>query len=146
MINRLGEKDQVNIMMKSLLPGYFNRMLLAPIMNFEQLYDCGTRIEYAMKNGKIERNEGRVTSNKTYGQAKTPPKPMWVWSTKPPLQAYTHTSTPTRLDRSKPLGLDTISTPRSTAFQSLWTSPPKRPPQTIRPNSYAQPHPQRMEP
>ena len=35
MINCLGEKDQVNIMMKGLLPIYFNRMLSAPIMNFE---------------------------------------------------------------------------------------------------------------
>jgi hypothetical protein len=68
MINCLGEKDQVNIMMKGLLPIYFNRMLSAPIMNFEQLCDCGTRIEDAMENGKIERNEGRATSKKTYGQ------------------------------------------------------------------------------
>ncbi len=52
MINRLGEKDQVNIMMKGLLPVYFNRMLSAPIMNFEQLCDCGTRIEETMENGK----------------------------------------------------------------------------------------------
>jgi hypothetical protein len=37
MINRPGEKDQVNIMMKGLLPVYFNRMLSATIMNFEQL-------------------------------------------------------------------------------------------------------------
>jgi hypothetical protein len=68
MINRPGEKDQVNIMMKGLLPVYFNRMLSAPIMNFEQLCDCGTRIEDAMKNGKIVKSEGRVTSKKTYGQ------------------------------------------------------------------------------
>ena len=68
MINRLGEKDQVNIMMKGLFPVYFNRMLSAPIMNFEQLCGYGTRIEDAMENGKIERNEGRATSKKKYSQ------------------------------------------------------------------------------
>jgi hypothetical protein len=54
--------------MKGLLPVYFNRMLLALIMNLEQLCDCGTRIEDAMENGKIEKKEGRATSKKTYGQ------------------------------------------------------------------------------
>ena len=54
--------------MKGLLPVYFNRMLSTPIMNLEQLCDCGTRIEDAMENGKIEKNEGRATSKKTYGQ------------------------------------------------------------------------------
>ena len=68
MINFLGEKDQVNIMMKGLLPIYFNRMLSGPIMNFEQLCNCGTRIEDAMENGKIEKSEGRTTSKKIYGQ------------------------------------------------------------------------------
>jgi hypothetical protein len=77
MINRLGEKDQVNIMMKGLLPVYFNRMLSAPIMNFEQLCDCGTRIEETMENGKTEKSEGRATSKKTYGQtSKTTSHPM----------------------------------------------------------------------
>ena len=75
MINRPRENVQVNIMMKSLLPVYFNRMLSTPIMNFEQLCDCGTRIEDAMVNGKIEKNEGRATSKKTYGQtSKTTPQ------------------------------------------------------------------------
>jgi hypothetical protein len=68
MINRLREKDHVNIMMKGLLPVYFNRMLSAPIMDFEQLCECGTRIEDTMENGEIEKNEGRATSKKTYGQ------------------------------------------------------------------------------
>jgi hypothetical protein len=68
MINRPGEKDLVNIMMKGLLPVYFNRMLSTPIMNLEQLCDCGTRIEDAMENGKTKKNEGKATSKKTYGQ------------------------------------------------------------------------------
>jgi hypothetical protein len=68
MINRPGEKDHVNIMMKGLLPVYFNRMLSTPIMNFKQLCDCGTSIEDAMENGKIEKNEGRATSKKVFRQ------------------------------------------------------------------------------
>ena len=55
-------------MMKGLLPFYFNRMLSVPFMNFEQLCDYGTRIEDVMENGKIEKNEGRPISKKTYGQ------------------------------------------------------------------------------
>lgn len=78
MINCPREKDQVNIMMKGLLPVYFNRMLLALIMNFEQLCDCGTQIEDAMENAKIEEHEGRAISKKIYGQSsnKTTSQPI----------------------------------------------------------------------
>jgi hypothetical protein len=99
MINCLGEKDQINIMMKGLLLVYFNRMLSTPIMDFEQLCDSGMRIEDAMENGKIEKNEGRATYKKTYGQtSKSTPRPMLMLSIKTPLQAHTHTNTPIHLD------------------------------------------------
>jgi hypothetical protein len=61
------EKDQVNIMMKRLQPVYFNMMVLASIMNLEQLYNYGTRIEDDMEDGKIDKNEGNLATKKTYG-------------------------------------------------------------------------------
>jgi hypothetical protein len=37
MMNRLKEKDQVNMVMKGLLSVYYNQMFASPIMDFEQL-------------------------------------------------------------------------------------------------------------
>jgi hypothetical protein len=51
MINRPDEKDQVNIVMKGLLPIYYNRMFASPIMDFEQLCNSELRIEDAIDNG-----------------------------------------------------------------------------------------------
>ena len=57
MINRLDEKDQVNIVMKGLLPIYYNRMFASPIMDFEQLCNSGMRIENAIDNGNLTKEK-----------------------------------------------------------------------------------------
>ena len=51
MMNRPKDKDQVNIVMKGLLPVYYNRMFASPIIDFEQLCNSGMRIEDAINNG-----------------------------------------------------------------------------------------------
>ncbi|KAK9282579.1 hypothetical protein L1049_010796 [Liquidambar formosana] len=40
-------------------------------MNFEQLYDCGTRIEQAINSGQVDKNEGKAMK-KTYGSGGSP--------------------------------------------------------------------------
>jgi|UniRef100_A0A2N9FA45 hypothetical protein len=60
-MNRLKEKDQVNMVMKGLLPVYYNRMFASPIMDFEQLCNNGMRIEDAIDNGQLDKREGRIS-------------------------------------------------------------------------------------
>ena len=60
MMNTLKEKDQVNMVMKGLLPVYYNRMFASPIMDFEQLCNNGMRIEDAIDNGQLDKREGRI--------------------------------------------------------------------------------------
>ena len=48
MVNRPNEKDQINMIIKNLLPVYNSRLLSFPISSFEELCDCGTRIEDAL--------------------------------------------------------------------------------------------------
>ena len=57
MTTQLNEKDQVNIILKNLTPVYSNLMLTSPIMNFEQLCDCGMRIEDAINKDFIYRTD-----------------------------------------------------------------------------------------
>jgi hypothetical protein len=57
MMNRLAEKDQVNVEMKNLLP---NKVCVSPIMDFEQSYNNGMRIEDTIHSGRIEENEEKV--------------------------------------------------------------------------------------
>ena len=57
MTNRLDEKDQVNVEMKNLLP---NKVCVSPIMDFEQSYNNGMRIEDIFYSDRIEENEGKV--------------------------------------------------------------------------------------
>jgi hypothetical protein len=77
MINCPGEKDQVNIMMKGLFPVYFNRMLLAPIMNFDS---CVTAAQGLRTPWKMERwrkvKEGLPPRKYMAKPAKPPPNPM----------------------------------------------------------------------
>ena len=54
MINRPNEKDQVNIVMKGLLPVYYNRM-------FEQLCNSRMRIEDAIDNEQLDKRKGRIS-------------------------------------------------------------------------------------
>jgi hypothetical protein len=75
MMNRPKEKDQVNMVMKGLLPVYYNRMFASPIMDFEQLCNSGMRIEDAIDNGQLDKREGRISvaPKKTFGSSsKTP--------------------------------------------------------------------------
>ena len=54
MVSRPNEKDQINMIIKNLLPTYNSRLLSSPISSFGELCDCGTRIEDAINNGKLE--------------------------------------------------------------------------------------------
>ena len=63
------------MVMKELLPVYYNRMFASPIMDFEQLCNSKIRIEDAIHNGKLDKKEGRISaaSKKTFGSSsKTP--------------------------------------------------------------------------
>ena len=51
MVNRLNEKDQINMIIKKLLPTYNSSLLSSPISSFGELCDCGTRIKDAINNG-----------------------------------------------------------------------------------------------
>jgi hypothetical protein len=57
MMNRLTEKDQVNVEMKNLFP---NKVCVSPIMDFGQSYNNGIRIEDTVHSGRIEDNEEKV--------------------------------------------------------------------------------------
>ena len=119
MINHPGEKDQVNIMMKDLLPIYFNRMLSTSIMNFEQLCDCGIRIEDAMEN------EGRATIKKAYGQAsnKTTSQPnvsAIYQAPTPSTYPYQYSNPPKQIPTPKPRRhFDPLEAPFSKVYDYL---------------------------
>jgi hypothetical protein len=75
MMNRPKEKYQVNMVMKGLLPVYYNRMFASPIMDFEQLCNSEMRIENSVDNGQLDKRGGRisVTPEKTFrSSSKTP--------------------------------------------------------------------------
>jgi hypothetical protein len=58
MIKRPIERDQVNLIVRNLLPICNNRLFSFPIMTFEQLCDSGIKIEDAINNGHLDCNEG----------------------------------------------------------------------------------------
>ena len=66
MVNRPNEKDQINMIIKNLLPAYNSRLLSSPISSFGELCDCGTRIEDAINNGQLEKGESKPLIKKTY--------------------------------------------------------------------------------
>ena len=74
MVNRLNEKDQINMIIKNLLPAYNSRLLSLPISSFVELCDCGTRIEDAINNGNLEKGESKPPTKKTYGGGVTTTK------------------------------------------------------------------------
>ena len=57
MVNKPNEKDQINMIIKNLLPVYNCGLLSSPISSFGELCDCGTRIEDALNNGQLEKGE-----------------------------------------------------------------------------------------
>ena len=71
MVNRPNEKDQINMIIKNLLPTYNSRLLSSPISSFGELHDCGTRIEDAINNGQLEKGESKPLTKKTYGGGAT---------------------------------------------------------------------------
>ena len=68
------EKDQINMIIKNLLPTYNSRLLSSPISFFGELCDCGTRIEDAINNGQLEKGESKPPIKKTYGGGVTTSK------------------------------------------------------------------------
>ena len=68
MVNRLNEKDQINMIIKNFLPAYNTRLLSPHISSFGELCDCGTRIEDAINNGNLEKGESKPPINKMYGR------------------------------------------------------------------------------
>jgi hypothetical protein len=75
MMNRPKDKDQVNIVMKGLLPVYYNRLFASSIIDFEQLCNSGMRIEDAIDNGQLDERVGRIF---------VAPKKIFRSSNKPP--------------------------------------------------------------
>ena len=73
-VNRSSEKDQINMIIKNLLPTYNSRPLSLPISSFGELCDCGTRIEDALNNGQLEKGESKPLTKKTYGGEATTTK------------------------------------------------------------------------
>ena len=71
MVNRPNEKDQINMIIKNLLPAYNSRLLSSPISSFGELCDYGTRIEDAINNGQLEMGESKPPTKKTYGGGAT---------------------------------------------------------------------------
>ena len=55
MVNRPNKKDQINMIIKKLLPAYNSRLLSLSISSFGELCDCETRIEDAINNGQLEK-------------------------------------------------------------------------------------------
>ena len=80
MVNRPNEKDQINMIIKNLLPVYNSRLLSSPISSFRELCDCGTRIEDALNNGQLEKRESKPPTKKTYrgGTTTKVPNPVNV--------------------------------------------------------------------
>ena len=66
MVNRPNEKDQINMIIKNLLPTYNSWLLSLLISSFGELCDCGTRIEDAINNGQLEKGESKLLIKKTY--------------------------------------------------------------------------------
>ena len=74
MVNRPNEKDQINIIIKNLLPAYNSRLLSLPISSFGELCNCGTRIKDAINNRQLEKGESKPRIKKTYGEGATTSK------------------------------------------------------------------------
>ena len=74
LVNRPNEKDQINMIIKKLLPAYNSRLLSSLISSFGELCDCGTRIENAINNGRLEKGENKPLIKKTYGGGVTTSK------------------------------------------------------------------------
>ena len=54
------------MIIKNLLLVYNSKLLSSPISSFGELCDCGTRIEDALNNGRLEKGESKPPTKKTY--------------------------------------------------------------------------------
>ena len=68
MFNRPNENDQINMIIKNLLPVYNSRLLSSTISSFGELCDCGTWIKDAINNGQLEKSKSKPPIKKAYGQ------------------------------------------------------------------------------
>ncbi|XP_023872228.1 uncharacterized protein LOC111984841 [Quercus suber] len=66
MVHRRNETDQINMIVKNLLPAYNSRFLSLPLSSIGELCDYGTRIEDAINNGQLEKGEKKPLIKKTY--------------------------------------------------------------------------------
>ena len=64
MVNRPNEKDQINMIIKNLLPAYNSKLLSSPVSLFGELCDSGTRIEDTINNGQLEKGESNPPTKK----------------------------------------------------------------------------------
>ena len=53
MIHRPNEKDQIRMLVKNLQHIYHEKMFYQRITTFEELFEIGTRIEDAIRDGRI---------------------------------------------------------------------------------------------
>ena len=74
MVNRPNEKDQINMIIKNFLLAYNSRFLSSPISSFEELCDCGTRIEDSLNNEQLEKGDSKPPTKKIYGGGATTTK------------------------------------------------------------------------
>ena len=74
MVNRQNEKDQINMIIKNLLPTHNSWPLSSPLSSFRELCGYGTRIEDAINNGQLEKSESKPPIKKTYGGGVTTSK------------------------------------------------------------------------
>ena len=61
----INKKDQINMIIKNLLPVYNSRLLSSLISSFGELCDCGKRIEDVINNGQLEIGESKPPTTKT---------------------------------------------------------------------------------
>ena len=59
------------MIIKNLLPAYNNMLLSLPISSFGELCDCETRIEDAINNEQLEKEENKPPIKKTYRERAT---------------------------------------------------------------------------
>ena len=60
MVQRPSEKDQVRLVIKNLQPVYQEKMMFQALNTFSELFDVGTRIEDAIRDGVLKREDGHA--------------------------------------------------------------------------------------
>ena len=68
MVNRPNEKDQINMIIKNMLPAYNKRLLSSPINYFVDLCDCGMRIEDVINSRQMDLSEAKFQAKKVFNE------------------------------------------------------------------------------